>query len=99
MSALSRNFCASATRTLRTRTGIRGAGRALRPAIAVTAPRTVFRQTNSSTFAAFSTMSPLQSGGPIPKQSQEYDKEVKDIASYVHSYNVNSDLAVRMAFS
>jgi 2-methylcitrate dehydratase len=29
---------------------------------------------------------------------REYDPEIKDIAEYVHNYNINSDLAVRFIY-
>jgi 2-methylcitrate dehydratase len=39
-------------------------------------------------------MSPLQSGAPPPSKPQEYDPEIKDMASYIHNYKVDSELAV-----
>lgn len=43
----------------------------------------------------FSTMAPLQSGAPVPPAADKaYDPEIKDMADYIHNYNVNSDLAV-----
>lgn len=42
-------------------------------------------------------MSPLQSAGPTSAGPNEYDKEILDVASYVHNYNVDSDLAVCIA--
>jgi len=44
---------------------------------------------------SFSTMAPLQSGAPPPSGPQSYDPEIQDMANYIHSYSVNSDLAVR----
>ncbi|KAG2418871.1 2-methylcitrate dehydratase [Aspergillus terreus] len=42
----------------------------------------------------FSTMAPLQSGAPVPPAADKaYDPEIKDMADYIHNYNVNSDLA------
>ncbi|PGH12785.1 2-methylcitrate dehydratase [Polytolypa hystricis UAMH7299] len=44
--------------------------------------------------ASFSTMSALNSSAPPPPAGAvEYDPEIKDMASYIHNYNVNSDLA------
>ena len=37
-------------------------------------------------------MSPLQQAAPTTDKS--YDPEIKDMADYIHNYNVNSDLAV-----
>jgi 2-methylcitrate dehydratase len=49
----------------------------------------------SSNFSSkFSTMTSHQSGVTVPGTSREYDPEIKDIASYVHNYKINSDLAV-----
>ena len=39
----------------------------------------------------FSTMSALRSAAP---SGREFDPEIKDIASYVHNYRVDSKLAV-----
>ncbi|KMU78485.1 2-methylcitrate dehydratase [Coccidioides immitis RMSCC 3703] len=38
-------------------------------------------------------MSALQSAAPAPAGPREYDPEIKDMASYIHKYNVDSDLA------
>lgn len=42
-------------------------------------------------------MSKLQSGAPPAAVPREYDPEIKDIASYVHNYEINSDLALDTA--
>jgi 2-methylcitrate dehydratase len=40
-------------------------------------------------------MASLQSAAPIPAAAQKgYDPEIKDMADYIHNYNVDSDLAV-----
>jgi 2-methylcitrate dehydratase len=44
--------------------------------------------------ASFSTMSPLQSGAPAPTGPQKYDTEISDMASYIHNYKIDSELAV-----
>ncbi|KAL1990953.1 hypothetical protein VTN49DRAFT_5457 [Thermomyces lanuginosus] len=41
----------------------------------------------------FSTMAPLQAGTVPPALEREYDPEIKDLATYVHQYKVDSDLA------
>ncbi|KAF2669136.1 2-methylcitrate dehydratase [Microthyrium microscopicum] len=46
-----------------------------------------------SSRSAFSTMSPLQSMAPPVGPPPKYDSEISDIASYVHAYDVKSDLA------
>lgn len=43
--------------------------------------------------SCFSTMSSLQAAA-APSTDKSYDPEIKDMASYIHDYNVNSDLAV-----
>ena len=40
-------------------------------------------------------MSPRQSTAPVVPGGKEYDPEIKDLADYIHKYNVDSDLAVR----
>ncbi len=46
----------------------------------------------------FSTMSSLKASSPAPPPAavgaREYDPEIKDMASYIHNYRINSDLAV-----
>ena len=49
--------------------------------------------------ALFSTMSANQFPSPAPSaathvSNREWDPEIKDIASYVHNYEIKSDLAV-----
>src|SRR5436189_6448274 len=47
--------------------------------------------------SSFSTMATLKSAALPPTGPVEYDTEIKDMASYIHNYNVDSDLAVRAA--
>lgn len=42
----------------------------------------------------FSTMAARQSAAPAAPADRAYDPEIKDMASYIHEYNVDSDLAV-----
>ena len=51
---------------------------------------------NSSTprVSRFSTMTSRQYAAPAASPDKSYDPEIKDLANYVHNYNVNSDLAV-----
>jgi 2-methylcitrate dehydratase len=37
----------------------------------------------------------VKSGGGAPSAPQEFDKEIKDMAEYIHHYKIDSDLAVR----
>lgn len=55
---------------------------------------TTFKTLNSSVprVSRFSTMAPLQQAAPTTDKS--YDPEIKDMADYIHNYNINSDLAV-----
>lgn len=39
------------------------------------------------------TMSPM-SGAPVTPSNDPYDQEIVDIASYVHNYKIDSELAV-----
>ena len=50
---------------------------------------------SSIRFSAFSTMSSLKGAATTPAGNRDYDPEIKDIASYVHNYKIDSDLAVR----
>lgn len=42
----------------------------------------------------FSTMAARQSAAPSVQGDKSYDPEIKDMATYIHDYNVDSDLAV-----
>jgi 2-methylcitrate dehydratase len=42
----------------------------------------------------FSTMAARQSAAPPVSGDKSYDPEIQDMASYIHEYNVDSDLAV-----
>lgn len=44
--------------------------------------------------ASISSVPPLKSSAPIAAAVREYDPEIKDMASYVHNYKIDSDLAV-----
>jgi hypothetical protein len=44
--------------------------------------------------AQFSTKPVLMSSAPPPSGPREYDPEIKDMASYIHNYKIDSDLAV-----
>lgn len=45
--------------------------------------------------ASMSSVAPLKFSAPIVAAGvREYDPEIKDMASYVHNYKVDSDLAV-----
>jgi hypothetical protein len=39
-------------------------------------------------------MAALQSAAPAATTDKTYDPEIKDMADYIHNYNVDSDLAV-----
>lgn len=44
--------------------------------------------------AYFSTMSVFKSDAPAPIGGRQFDPEIKDMASYIHNYKIDSDLAV-----
>lgn len=45
--------------------------------------------------ASISSLGPLKSSAPIAvARAREYDPEIKDMASYVHNFKIDSDLAV-----
>ena len=46
----------------------------------------------------FSTMTMLQSHATTSIDIRDYDPEIKDMASYVHTHKIDSDLAVRFIF-
>lgn len=46
--------------------------------------------------ASISSLGPLKSSAPVAAAVvRAYDPEIKDMASYVHNYKIDSDLAVR----
>lgn len=45
--------------------------------------------------ASISSLGPLKFSAPVAAAGvREYDPEIKDMASYVHNYKIDSDLAV-----
>ncbi|EGE85472.1 2-methylcitrate dehydratase [Blastomyces dermatitidis ATCC 18188] len=66
------------------------AASSLRPSSSRSAFSSKLLQSRSS----FSTMSALNSAAPVtPAPAREYDPEINDMASYIHHYKVDSDLA------
>ena len=57
-------------------------------------PSFILPQSTATRVSAFSTMSPLKADTAAVSGSREFDPEIKDMASYIHSYKVDSDLAV-----
>ncbi|KAF1808846.1 2-methylcitrate dehydratase [Eremomyces bilateralis CBS 781.70] len=97
MSALSRNICTAASRSLRQKAARNPTASAIsravsRPSIASSTSKFSGLQQISRS-AAFSTMSPLQSGAPAPTSANKWDPELVDMASYIHNYKVDSELA------
>jgi 2-methylcitrate dehydratase len=69
-------------------------GGASRASVLSAAPRFLSK---ASTASSFHTMASLQSAAAAPPKPSEgvgYDPEIKDIANYIHSYQVDSELAV-----
>jgi 2-methylcitrate dehydratase len=75
-----------------------------------TAPRTLARISRLPTLASrisvptltprtprFSTMATRLSAAPAAPSDKSYDPEIQDMASYIHDYKVDSDLAVSEA--
>lgn len=90
MSSLSRNVLRTASRNLRQRASlcntIKATGR-LAPASRLTQLRSI---------APFSTtMIPRSDAMASPAPAKEFDNEIVDMASYIHNYKVDSELAVR----
>jgi len=46
--------------------------------------------------ASFSSMPALNYSAPPPTGPREYDPEIKDMASYIHNYKIDSELAVSL---
>jgi 2-methylcitrate dehydratase len=55
------------------------------------APRIDFSVARTS---RFTTMAARQSAAPAVTSDKAYDTEIQDMASYIHDYKVDSDLAV-----
>lgn len=84
-----------APRTLASRRTLSSVSRPLASSSSLLARNSGFKALNSAVprVSHFSTMSPLQQASPTTDKS--YDPEIKDMAAYIHQYDVNSDLAVR----
>lgn len=91
--ALSRSICRTSCRNLQ-RSSFRGATRATRPIASNIIARKAFHFPARYS-AAFSTM-PVLHGDAIasPASPNEFDKEIADVANYVHNYKIDSDVAV-----
>ena len=57
-------------------------------------PRPAFASRVPAMATSFSTSNPKAATHPAHAPSAEYDNEVKDIASYVHNYKIDSELAL-----
>lgn len=62
-------------------------------------PKTARYFLTPSTRSSFSTMAALKANSPAAAVGggREFDREIKDMASYVHNYKIDSDLAVSLA--
>ncbi|KAE9988610.1 hypothetical protein EG328_009743 [Venturia inaequalis] len=90
MSLLSRNICSTAARTVRAPSA--AIARLYSRPIASTLSSTLPQRTTMA--ALFSTTPMVKGGAPItPGPQREFDPEIKDMAKYVHSYDIKSDLA------
>lgn len=97
MSAVNRSI-RTATRTLKLQQGtLRASGVVATNLSAV--PRIAYIAATSPQSAPlaqshFHTSAIARSGAPAMSSNNDYDPEIKDIANYVHNYNIDSDLAV-----
>jgi 2-methylcitrate dehydratase len=96
MSTLGRSACRNVSRTLRP-------GAAPRRIVAQTARSLAAVQVSSGYLKfikpldsqTFSTMPTLRDQvTAVPASANQFDQEIADVASYVHNYQVNSELAV-----
>ena len=72
--------------------------RTLRIKLSPVSSQSSYSRSSLSMVAPFSTMQPLRSSDPAPGAPREYDSEIKDMASYVHNYKIDSDLAVSQSW-
>lgn len=91
MSALGRTLYCASTKTLRPRTIPIYRTQLLRVSTTIPAFKA---QAFSRASMAFSTKPALSYSEAPPAGPREYDPEIKDIANYIHSYKIDSDLAV-----
>ncbi|KAJ5698919.1 2-methylcitrate dehydratase [Penicillium macrosclerotiorum] len=63
------------------------------PTFASTSPITAIVTPTANRAPRFSTMAARQSAAPPAQADKSYDPEIQDMASYIHQYNVDSDLA------
>jgi 2-methylcitrate dehydratase len=91
MSSLARTINRGALRSLRQTSCVR---RGFVPVVSAERIRTPQLTSQVLSTALFSTMSSLKSSAAIDTGAREYDSEINDMASYVHNYKINSDLAV-----
>ncbi len=91
MSALGRTLYCASTKTIRPRIIPIYRTEVLRASTTIP----VFNaQALPRTNMAFSTKPALNYSQAPPAGPREYDPEIKDMANYIHSYKIDSDLAV-----
>ncbi|WPG97564.1 2-methylcitrate dehydratase, mitochondrial [Acrodontium crateriforme] len=93
MSSIASRTLARSARTLQ-RSSIRTAPLCASSRIAQQPLRSSFLQTAVRTFA--STMA-AKSGAPVKPSTAPFDKEIVDMADYIHNYKIDSDLAIDTA--
>ncbi len=93
MSLVSRNLCRAAPRKLiPKRTSLCPSAKPIRP-IVLGASSCL----SKSISAPFSTMGSLKSSvAAVPADAKAFDPEIVDMASYIHNFDIKSDLAVSM---
>jgi len=97
MSFVARNFVRSGARSLPRTSPLSTVCRTNTRSIT---PRAIPAAATLQQKASFAMSAPKasvpSSGKADPASAQKYDDEVADMASYIHNYDVKSDLAVRL---
>lgn len=69
-------------------------GGASRTSALSAAPRFLSRASTASSFHTMASLKSAAAAPPKPSEGVGYDPEIKDIANYIHSYKIDSELAV-----
>jgi len=91
MASLARTINSGALRSLRQTNCLK---RGFVPGISAGRIRSPQLASRVPSIASFTTMPSLKTSAAIDTGAREYDSEINDMASYVHNYKIDSDLAV-----
>lgn len=72
-------------------------GGASRTSALTSAPRFLSKASTASSFHTMASLKSAAAAPPKPSEGVGYDPEIKDIANYIHSYKVDSELAVNFS--